>query len=113
MRREGDQVDVDCEQDQLDRHQNNDHVLAVKKNAENPEREQDRSDGQIVTKTNDHGLPPHPWPGRTLTILMEAAGVRVTCAAIFWRRTRVRWCSVSTMAPIIATSRMMPAAWKK
>src|SRR5262245_28348169 len=113
MRRESDQGDFDCDQNQRDRHQDNDHVLAVKKNAENSEREQDRSDGQIVTKTNDHGLPPHPWPGRTLTISMEAAGVRVTCAAIFWRRTRVRWCSVSTMAPIIATSRMMPAAWKK
>src|SRR5262249_57421011 len=39
--REGDQVDVDREQDQLDRHQDDDHVLAVEEDAENADREQD------------------------------------------------------------------------
>ena len=39
--REGDEVDVDREQDQLDRHQDDDDVLAVEEDAEDAEREQD------------------------------------------------------------------------
>src|SRR5580704_16111851 len=38
--RERDEIDVDREQDQLDRHQNDDDVLAVEKDAEHAEREQ-------------------------------------------------------------------------
>src|SRR5512133_3069584 len=60
MGREGDQVDVDREQDQLDRHQDNDDVLPVEENSENPEREQDRSDSQIMTETDGHAPPPSP-----------------------------------------------------
>ena len=37
----------------------------------------------------------------------------VTCAAIDWRRTFALCCSVSTMAPIIATSSTRPATSKK
>src|SRR5262249_18741729 len=80
MGREGDQIDVDREQDQLDRHQYDDDVLAVEKNAENPQREQHRGDGEIVAKTDGHVLLPSPCPGRTLTISIEAAGVRATWA---------------------------------
>src|SRR5882724_12419921 len=40
--REGDEVDVDREQHQLDRHQDDDDVLAVEEDAEDAEREQDR-----------------------------------------------------------------------
>src|SRR4051812_31512823 len=53
MGREGDEVDVDGEQDQLDRHQDDDHVLAVEKDAENAEREQHGGDGQVVVQP-DH-----------------------------------------------------------
>ena len=45
------------------------------------------------------------WP-------IAVAGPRATCWATFWRLTRSLWRSVSTMAPIMATSRTRPAAWK-
>ena len=38
--------------------------------------------------------------------------VRATCAAMLWRCTAL-WRSVSTIAPIMATRRIRPAAWKK
>src|ERR1700681_4097337 len=107
---ERDQIDIDREQDQLDRHQDDDNVLAVEEDAENPEREQDRGDGKIMAKADSHGLLPRPCPERTLTISIDMAGVRETCAEMLWRRTRSLWRSVSTMAPIMATSRIMPAA---
>src|SRR5664279_2389494 len=113
MRRERDQIDIDREQDQLDRHQNNDDVLAVEKDAEDPEREQDRRDRKIMPKADGHGRLSIPWPDRTLTISIDMAGVRAFCVGISWRRTRTLCCKVSTMAPIMATSRIMPAAWKK
>ncbi len=45
-----DEVDVDGQQDQLDRHQDDDDVLAVEKDAEHAEGEQDGADGQEVTE---------------------------------------------------------------
>src|SRR5215469_11503399 len=55
--RERDEVDVDREQHQLDRHQDDNDVLAVEKNPENPEREQDRRDGQVVREADgQHAL---------------------------------------------------------
>src|SRR5271166_3175655 len=44
------QVDVDGEQDQFDRHQDDDHVLAVQEDAENPEREQDGGDREVMSE---------------------------------------------------------------
>src|SRR5258707_4467680 len=113
MRRERDQINIDGKQDQLDRHQDDDDVPAVEKNPEDPEREQDCSDRKIVTKANGHVLLPSPCPDRTFTISIDAAGIRATCSPISWRRTRTRCCSVSMMAPTIATSTIMPAASKK
>src|SRR5580700_29862 len=109
-RRERHQVDVDGEQDQLDRHQNDDDVLAVEKDAENPEREQDRGDRQIVTEPDGHG---RPCPDLTLTTSMALARVRASCSPTRCRRTSGLCCSVITMAPIMATSRITPAASKK
>ena len=43
---------------------------------------------------------------------IAVALVRATCAAMFWRRTFGLWRSVSTMAPIMATSSTTPDAWK-
>src|SRR5678815_3753147 len=48
--REGDEVQVDGEQHQLDRHQQHDQVLAVEEDADHREREQDRADGEIVAE---------------------------------------------------------------
>src|SRR5258707_11841913 len=59
--REGDEVDVDREQHQLDRHHDDDDVLAIEKDAEDPEREQDRGDGQVMGQADRHwvSLRPH------------------------------------------------------
>ena len=48
----------------------------------------------------------------TLRTSTAVAGVRATCSAMFWRLTPDLWRRVSTMAPIMATSRIRPAAWK-
>src|ERR1700722_8145688 len=50
--REGDEVDVDGEQDQLDRHQDDDDVAAVEEDAENAEREKDRRNDQIMREAD-------------------------------------------------------------
>src|SRR6202166_286613 len=116
--RERHQVDIDREQDQFDRHQDDDDVLAVEKDAENTEREQDRADRQIVSKTDRHcthsgaSASCSPCPDATLRRLMASAGVRAFCTLMSWRLTLALWRSVSTMAPIIATSSTMPASWK-
>src|SRR5690242_13834630 len=52
--REGDEVDVDGEQHELDRHEDDDDVLPVEKDAEDADREQDCGHGQIVGKPDDH-----------------------------------------------------------
>src|SRR3974390_1310538 len=52
--RERHQVDVDREQDQLDRHQDDDDVLAIEEDAEDAQREQDRTDRQIMSKPAGH-----------------------------------------------------------
>src|SRR4030088_1338160 len=117
-RRERHQVDVDREQDQFDRHQDDDDVLAVEKDAENAEREQDRSDRQIVSETDGHcthsgaSASCNPCPDATLRTLMASSGVRAFCTLMSCRLTLTLWRSVSTMAPIIATSSTMPASWK-
>src|ERR1039457_2603483 len=113
MTGEGDQIDVDRQQNQLDRHQDDDDVLAVEEDAEDPEREQDRGNREIMAEPDGHVLLPRPCPLRTLTISIAVAGVRATWSEMFCRRTRTRCCSVSTMAPTMAISRIMPAASKK
>src|SRR6185312_8942190 len=111
--RERHEVDVDGEQDELDRHQDDDDVLPVQEDARNSEREQCRCDGQVMAEPDNHVLLPRPCPVRTLSTSMLAAGMRLTCSEILCRRTRTLCCSVSTMAPTIATSRIMPATSKK
>src|ERR1700756_3772108 len=63
--REGDEIDADRKQHQLDRHQHDDDVLAVKKNAEDSECEQDRGNRQVVRETYQHYR--LPLPTATLT----------------------------------------------
>src|SRR6266852_2117422 len=94
------------EHDQLERHQDDDHVLAVEEDAENAEREQDRADGEVMAEPDGHDS---PCPERTLTISIALALSRATWAATFWRLTEGLWRSVSTIAPIMATSSTTPA----
>src|SRR3954468_4054383 len=105
--REGDEVQVDGEQDQLDRHQDDDDVLPVQEDAEDPEREQDRADGEVVAELDRHHTPPRVG---TLRISRLSSRRRPICWAITWRRTPSRERRVSTIAPIIATRRTNPAA---
>src|SRR3984885_10715667 len=112
------QVDVDREQNQLDRHQDDDDVLAVEEDAEDPERKQDRTDREIVPKTDRHcthsaaSASCKPCPAATLRTLMASSGVRAFCTLMSCRLTLTLWRSVRTMAPIIAPSSTMPAIWK-
>src|SRR5262245_16245121 len=55
-RGERDEVDVDGEQDQLDRHQDDDDVLAVDEYAEDTDREQERGDDKVVRETYNHSV---------------------------------------------------------
>src|ERR1700736_1855876 len=116
--RERHQVDVDRQQDQLDRHQDDDDVLAVEEDTEDPEREQDGADREIMSKTNRHcthsaaSASCNPWPEATLRMAIASSGVRAFCTLMSCRLTLALWRSVSTMAPIIATSSTMPAIWK-
>src|SRR6266404_5687651 len=116
--RERHEVDIDREQDQLDRHQDDDDVLAVQENAEDPEREQDGADREIVPQTDGHfthsaaSASCSPCPDVTLRTAIASSGVRAFCTLMSCRLTFALWRSVSTMAPIIATKSTMPAIWK-
>src|SRR5262249_25593236 len=86
MGREGHQIDVHGEQDQLDRHQDDDDVLAVEKDAEDPEREQDGGNREIVPEPDGHRRY-SPCPGRTCRISMAVSLLRAICWAALWRFT--------------------------
>src|SRR5579859_7947688 len=58
--RKRDEIDIDCEQDQLDRHHDDDDVLAVQEDAEHAQREQDAGDGQVVRKADGQHLDASP-----------------------------------------------------
>src|SRR5262249_22617771 len=58
--REGDEIDVDGEQHQLDRHHDDDDVLAVEKDAKDPGGEEDRRYRKVVRKSDRHRLSPRP-----------------------------------------------------
>jgi hypothetical protein len=60
------EIDVDREQDELDRHQYDDHVLAVQEYAEDPDREEYPGDEKVMGKPDMHGVYP-PCPGCTST----------------------------------------------
>src|ERR1700722_10933049 len=108
--RKRNQIEVDGEQYELDRHHDDDDVLPVEENAKDAEREQDRGDGQVVAEPDGHDT---PCPLCTLTTSMAVALVRATCSATFCRLTLGLWRNVNTMAPTMATSRTRPEAWKK
>src|SRR5688572_23861058 len=88
MRREGDQVDVDGEQHELDRHQDDDDVLAVEEHAEDAQREDDGGDGQVMGKADlQHHTPPRVG---TLTSSTDCSRVRLIWREMSWRRTPSR-----------------------
>ncbi len=101
------------EQDQLDRHQDDDDVLAVEEDAEHAEREQDRRDREIMADDRFEAMLRAPAPDLTLTDFDRRSPACARSAwAMLWRLTPALWRSVSTMAPIMATSSTSPATWK-
>src|SRR5207244_11987540 len=123
-KKDGDEMDVDRERHQLDRHHDDDDVLAVEEDAEHACCEQDRGDRQVMLEAHRHrGHSPAPWacgprtcsmgappPSGTLTTAIVSARRRASCSGIRWRRTPTRCRRVRTIAPIIATRRTRPAA---
>src|SRR5690606_35748738 len=101
---EGHEIQVHREQDQLDRHQDDDDVLPVQEDAEHADREQHGRNGEVMRDSDFHGPGQIPLPVSTFLTSIAVAGVRATWAAMLWRLTPALWRSVSTMAPIMATS---------
>ena len=58
--RESHQIDIDGEQHQFDRHQDDDDVFPVQEDTENPDGEQDRGNGQVMSKSDNHLRFPPP-----------------------------------------------------
>ncbi len=54
-----------------------------------------------------------PAPSFTDTSCSVSATVRSVCRRMFWCREVLRSRNVSTIAPIIATSRIRPAVWNR
>src|SRR6056297_163810 len=82
IRRKRDEVDIDRQEHQLDRHQQDDHVLAVQKQAENAYHEQGRRHREIMFKS-DHVCPSsvyppkYPFATRTAVTIPIATAVQV------------------------------------
>ena len=85
MGREGHQIDVHRQKHQFYRHQDDDDVLAVQENPEQPQREQGGGDCQVMSKSD---LQHHtPLPVGTLTSSTVSFERRAVWSATRWRRT--------------------------
>src|SRR5690606_3079310 len=134
--REGDEVHVDRQQHQLDRHEDDDQVAAVEEDPDDADREQDGAERQVVRQAERqvaaHDSPPAGFaaaagpcgPGWSGPAARAAA--RALTAGSLTSRTRslartftcrpgvcpfasLRRRSVRAIAATIATSRMAPA----
>src|SRR5690606_7798730 len=114
--REGDEVDVDRQQHQLDRHQQHDDVLAVEEDAREADAEQHRAQRQHVSKGD------HAWPSPSAfgasgaafsagmeTMRRRSAALTRDCSAGFWVLMPVRLRRVIITAAITATVRITAA----
>src|SRR5690625_1268280 len=128
LAREGDEVDVDREQHQLDRHQQDDDVLAVQEDAGHGDAEQHRAkrqempEGQpLAHETHALPSPAGAWPSAGTSRVLRVASASMptmrsrSAASVrdwspgFWRFTPWRWRSVSTTAAMTATVRINAA----
>src|SRR5262245_32412359 len=107
--REGDEVQVDREQHQLDRHQQHDQVAAVEEDADHADREQDRAQHQEVRKRERAG---HSFSAGMETSRTRSSRRALTCSPGSWWRLSLRRRSVRAMAAMIATSRITAATSK-
>src|SRR5262249_24456670 len=105
--REGDEVHVDGEQHQLDRHQQHDEVLAVEEDADHADREEEPPEDQVMIERDHDAVPSLGVAGvsaGSFTIFRRSEALTETCSAGFWYLVSLRLRSVSAMAATIATS---------
>src|SRR5581483_4396657 len=107
--REGDEVQVDGEQHQLDRHQQNDQVAAVEEDPDHADREQDRAQHQVVRQLD---RPAHSFSTGMATRRTRSSRRTRICSAGACTRVSLRRRSVSAMAAMMATSRITAAISK-
>src|SRR5688500_15107878 len=105
--REGDEVQVDGEQHELDRHQQHDDVAPVEEDAHHADREQDRAEHQIVVEAQHHS-----FSDGMDTISTRSWRRTRTCSAGSWWRLSLRLRSVRAIAAMMATSRITAAISK-
>src|SRR5262249_32878066 len=112
---EGDEVHVDRKQHELDRHQQDDHVLAVEKDSHDADGEQHRAENQEMRKRQQTTSLHRRIRARTIpSYSLFSAGMDTsrtrsprrtrTCFAGSWYLVSLRRRSVSAMAATIATS---------
>src|SRR4249919_64514 len=120
LTRKCNEVDVDGEQHQLDRHQEDDHVLAVEHDARNADAEQRGAERKVVTQSDafteqSHGCTSSPVAGACgftasiLTMRMRSTARTRACSDGFWCRAPGRRRSVSMTAAITAIVRITAA----
>src|ERR1700704_2346015 len=97
--REGHEVKIGRQQQQLDAHQQQQHVAPVYEDSGDREGEQDGGQPQHVAET-DHG----GGSAAILTIRTRSPARTATCAAMFWDFSPLRCRNVNEMAAMIATS---------
>src|SRR5690606_29755673 len=111
---EGDEIHVGGEQQELDRHEDDDQVLAVQEDAHHADGEQDRTEDEVVAE-GYHLSPPPVSPvspvftAGMLTILSRSALVTRTWRPGVWYLVAGRRRSVSEIAATMATSSRIPA----
>src|SRR5579864_1735614 len=103
--REGDEVEVRSEQQQLDAHEQQYHVLAVEEDPGDREREHHGRECQELCQA-DHG----PFSASIFTIRRRSSGRTATCRLMSWYLSPARRRMVSEMAATIATSSSMAAS---
>src|SRR5207244_6801158 len=110
MMRERDEVHVDGEQHQLDRHQQDDEVLAVEEDADHPDRKEQRPQDEVMAE-RDHvpSLLAAPVSGGSFTMRSRPAFVAASCVAGSWYLVSLRLRCVRAIAATMATSRMTAA----
>src|SRR5450631_404912 len=111
--REGDEVHVDGEQHQLDRHQQDDEVLAVEEDSHDANGKQARAEDEVVAQ-GDHGVSPRVADVSSIIFTMRrrsaervVSWVRESCDLVSLRLLRV-----IAIAATMATSRITAAISK-
>src|SRR5258708_10583369 len=103
--REGDEVEVRREQQQLHAHQQQDHVLAIEEDASHREREQHPRERQQLRQA-DHGR----FSGAIFTMRRRSERRAATCAPMSCCLSPARRRMVRVIAATIATSSTMAAS---